>query len=246
MKRTLLLLFVLLLGLTAIFAGEPVTGIGAGLTLGIPFGVHAAGEYNFGPAYAGLEIGYQGEFGVDYFSIRAEGGYNFPKPFVNKDWGMDLYLSVGGKAGIYLGKDDYTNKLAVAGTLSIPVTWTWYADNLPLKVFVKAGPEIYFTKVMNPLLFSGSAGAMYVFSLKPKQSNVGNQQSVGAGGVPVAPVGVSEIRGEPEPVAAADVHQQQPLAEPKPEIIQVQEPAVGGENDLPIPIGENEADAAAE
>ena len=181
MKRTLLLLFVLLLGLTAIFAGEPVTGIGAGAFGGLPFHIGAIGEYNFGPAYASLEMGYA--IG-DSFLIRAGGGYNFPKPFVNKDWGMDLYLSVGGKAGIYLGKDDYTNKLTVAGTLSIPVTWTWYAEKIPLKVFVQAGPELSF----GYFGFSGTAGAMYVFSLKPKQSNVGNQQSVGAGGVPVAPL----------------------------------------------------------
>lgn len=243
MKRTLLLLLVFLLGLTAIFAGEPVTGIGAGAFGGLPFHIGAIGEYNFGPAYATLELGYSTG---NMFLIKGGGGYNFPKPFVHNDWGLDLYLSIGGKISGYMGSYKFGNTTEFYGfaSIGIPVTWTWYADKIPLKVFVQAGPELYIGG--GGIDFTGTAGAMYVFSLKPKQSNVGNQQSVGAGGVPVAPVGVSEIRGEPEPVAAADVHQQQPLAEPKPEIIQVQEPAVGGEDDLPIPIGENEADAAAE
>ena len=148
MKRTLLLLFVLLLGLTAIFAGEPVTGIGAGAFGGLPFHIGAIGEYNFGPAYASLEMGYY-LMGFSAFMLRAEGGYNFPTPFINNDWGMDLYLSIGGSLGGYIGPNPYAffpgdSKVRAEGALGIPVTWSWYADKIPLKVFVKAGPEFHF------------------------------------------------------------------------------------------------------
>ena len=45
MKRIVLLL-VLLIASTLLFAGEPVKGIGAGISTGIPFTVGALGEYN--------------------------------------------------------------------------------------------------------------------------------------------------------------------------------------------------------
>ena len=59
------------------------------------------------------------------------------------------------------------------GAFGIPVTWSWYAGKIPLKVFVHAGPELYFGGGVD-LGFSGTLGAMYVFSLEPKQSNVGD------------------------------------------------------------------------
>lgn len=167
MKRIVLLL-VLLIASAALFAGEPVKGIGAGVSTGIPFHVGAIGEYNFGPAYASVELGYSSG---PYFMFRAGGGYNFQKPFANSDLGMDLYLSIGGKFTGYIGS--YNGSVTAFGAFGIPVTWSWYADKIPLKVFVHAGPELYFGGGVN-LGFSGTAGVMYVFSLDPKQSNVGD------------------------------------------------------------------------
>lgn len=168
MKRIVLLL-VLLIASTLLFAGEPVKGIGAGISTGIPFTVGALGEYNFGPAYASVELGYATG---PYFMFRAGGGYNFPKPFVNSDLGMNLYLSIGGKFSGYLGS--FSGNFVAVGAFGIPVTWSWYANKIPIKVFAQAGPEIYFGSGSVDLNFFGSIGAMYVFSLEPKQSNVGN------------------------------------------------------------------------
>ena len=54
-----------------------------------------------------------------------------------------------------------------AGTavgIGIPVTWSWHADKVPIKVFVKAGPEIFVTGG-GMVEFVGSAGAMYYFEI---------------------------------------------------------------------------------
>jgi len=99
------------------------------------------------------------------------GGYNFQKPFTNSDLGLDLYLSIGGQFSGYLGS--FSGNFVAVGAFGIPVTWSWYADKIPLKVFVQSGPMLYFGGGVD-LGFSGTIGAMYVFSLEPKQGNVGN------------------------------------------------------------------------
>lgn len=245
MKRMcILLLLVLLIGPTTLFAGEPVTGIGAGLSGGLPFHIGAIGEYNFGPAYATLEMGYA----TGSFMLRAGGGYNFPTPFVNKEWPLDIYLGVGGRLGVNLEKyDDFlgNSKLFAYGTFAIPVTWTWYADKIPLKVFVQAGPELYFGGGVG-VGFTGTAGAMWVFSLKPKQSNVSNQESVGTSGVAFAPVGVAEVGVDPKPVVIADTHQEEALPEASNQVAGNEEPTLGGSDDFPVSVGEDETDSSVE
>ncbi|NLZ76776.1 MAG: hypothetical protein GX911_02275 [Spirochaetales bacterium] len=168
MKRIVLLL-VLLIASVALFAGEPVKGIGVGVSTGLPFHAGAMGEYNFGPAYASVELAYASG---PYFLFRVGGGYNFPEPFVNDAWGMDLRLSVGGRFSGYIGS--FGGSVVASGAFSIPVTWSWYADGIPLKVFVQAGPDLYFGGGAMQLDFSGTAGVMYVFSLEPKQGDIGD------------------------------------------------------------------------
>ena len=150
MRKVLFVIVVILVvSSTAVFAAQPREGIGVGLTTGLPFHIGAMGEYNFGVASANAAIGY----GSNAFMIRLGGDYNFPEPFVNSDWGLDLYLSVGGYFDVLIGP------LAFFG-LGIPVTWSWYMDDLPLKVFVKAGPELFFGWG-STLQFMGSIGALY-------------------------------------------------------------------------------------
>ena len=85
--------------------------------------------------------------------LRLGGDYNFDKPFVNNDWGMDLYLSVGGHVDMFIG--GFWNVIAIG----VPVTWSWYMDDMPLKIFVKAGPELYLSG--GGIGFLGSIGALY-------------------------------------------------------------------------------------
>ncbi|MGI6433002.1 MAG: hypothetical protein ACOXZ4_03965 [Sphaerochaetaceae bacterium] len=151
-KLTVILLLLVLIGTSAVFAGKARDGIGAGLVTGIPFHIGATGEYNFGSAYAAADVGY----GSNSFLLRLGGGYNFPTPFIQSDWGLDLYLSVGGNLGLYF------SKFATLVSVGIPVTWTWYMDDYPVKIFVKAGPEI-IVNWGGALGFTGSAGAYYLF-----------------------------------------------------------------------------------
>ena len=152
MKKILLVaVLLLLISSAALFAAEPREGIKAGLVTGLPFHIGAIGEYDFGVASASVALGY----GYGSFLLRMGGDYHFDKPFVNSDWGIDLYLSVGGHLDIFI----FSGGAEVA--LGIPVTWSWYMDDLPLKFFVKAGPEIFFN--FGGLDFLGSAGAMYQF-----------------------------------------------------------------------------------
>lgn len=152
MKKVLLLVvLILLVSATAVYAAEPREGIRAGLITGLPFHIGVSGEYNFGQATASVSLGY-----ASAFLIRIGGDYNFDKPFVNDAWGMALYLSVGGHLDLLIGSG--WNTVA----LGIPVTWSYYLDDLPMKIFVKAGPEIYFG-LGGGLDFLGTIGALYQF-----------------------------------------------------------------------------------
>jgi hypothetical protein len=137
-----------MIGSAAVFAAQPREGIKVGLMTGLNFHIGAMGEYNFGPASASAVLGY----GFNAFMLRLGGDYNFDTPFVNSDWGLDLYLSVGGHLDIFI-----SGGAAIA--LGIPVTWSWYMDDVPLKIFVKAGPELGLTG--GGIAFIGSAGALY-------------------------------------------------------------------------------------
>ena len=155
MKKVLFLIVVILLvSSTVAFAAQPREGIRAGLVTGLPFHIGAMGEYNFGPASAHAALGFM-DAGLGAFFIRLGGDYNFPTPFIQSDWNLDLYLSVGGQIDILLGS--FWN----AFLLGIPVTWSWYMDDIPLKIFVKAGPAIGLTG--GGIDFIGSAGALYQF-----------------------------------------------------------------------------------
>ncbi len=156
MKKFLLVFVLLIVITTSVFAAQPVKGVGVGLTTGLPFHIGPTAEYNFGPAYAGMSLGY------GYFSsfwLRFEGGYNFPKPFVHNDWGIDLYLSVGGYFDL-----QFTGGSTFFG-IGIPVTWSYTLPKVPVKVYAKAGPEIYFSGWGAGVGFIGSIGGMYIFEL---------------------------------------------------------------------------------
>ena len=150
MKKVLLVAVLLMvIGVGAISAAQPREGIRVGLMTGLDFHIAAMGEYNFGVASASAAIGYGGRS----FMLRLGGDYNFDKPFVNNDWGMDLYLSVGGHVDMFIG--GFWNVIAIG----VPVTWSWYMDDMPLKIFVKAGPELYLSG--GGIGFLGSIGALY-------------------------------------------------------------------------------------
>lgn len=151
-KMVVVTLLFLIVGSALVFAAPIKTGLGVGPVIGFPFHIGVTGEYNFGPAYASLDLGYE----TGAFMLRAGGGYNFPTPFVNSEWPLDLYLSVGGRVGLAF------NKWYTGVSIDLPVTWTWYLDNLPLKIFVSAAPSI---NIPFGVWFVGSAGAMWVFDL---------------------------------------------------------------------------------
>jgi len=137
---------------TFVFAAQPRDGFGVGGAIGLPFHIGAAAEYNFGPASANALIGYTA-YGWNYFTIRLGGDYHLPYSFKNSDLGMELFLSVGGHLGINI-----TSGSSLV-TLGLPVTWSWFVEDIPLKVFAKAGPEFYFSGGIG---FTGTAGAYYL------------------------------------------------------------------------------------
>ncbi|MDX9915071.1 MAG: hypothetical protein RBS49_04195 [Sphaerochaeta sp.] len=158
MKKCVVVLVLLVLVAGAAYSAEPITGVGTGITLGLPLHVGATAEYNFGPAYAGLSLGYFGM--ADSFWMRLEGGYNVPGPFVSRDLGVDLYLSVGGYIDLMF------STFGTMVGIGIPVTWSYTLETIPLKFFVKAGPEFLFGGGMGFYpAFVGTAGGMYVFQI---------------------------------------------------------------------------------
>jgi opacity protein-like surface antigen len=159
MKRFLLVFVILIVISTSVFAAKPIKGVGVGLNTGIPFQIGPTAEYNFGPAYAAISLGYLRYIGTNLFMLEFEGGYNFDKPFVNNDWGVDLYLSVGGNFNLF-----FTKGFTMFG-VGVPVTWSYTLPKTPIKFYVKAEPKVIFGSGFSDLMFIGSAGAKYVFEL---------------------------------------------------------------------------------
>jgi hypothetical protein len=156
MKRFVLVFLLVAIIVIGVSAAEPVKGIGVGLEMGAPPHIGASADYNFGPAYAGLSLGYNSGF----FWLRAEGGYNLPKPFVYEGLEADLYLSAGGAVDFLI-----TKGWAMYG-IGVPITWSYTLPKIPLKFYVKAGPELLFGKGMGvSLQMMGSVGAKYVFEI---------------------------------------------------------------------------------
>jgi hypothetical protein len=162
-KKILISLLILIIVTTSLFAAEPRKGVGVGLTTGIPFHIGPTVEYNFGPATASLALGYMGQgAGANFFHLRLGGDYNFSTPFIQNDWDLDLYLSVGGQLDL-----GFTKGATLIG-IGIPVTWAWYMESLPLKFYAKAGPVVEIFNITGwgssvGLGFFGSAGALYYF-----------------------------------------------------------------------------------
>jgi len=166
MKKILLIVALLIISTTVIFAAQPTKGVGVGLNTGFPIHVGPQVEYNFGPATAYLSLGYLSRF-LDFFYLSVGGDYNFKTPFTNNNWNTDLYLSVGGQFDIAFTKN------ATGFLIGAPVTWSWYAEKLPIKVFAKAGPAVVISttnfggfKTSNTTFeLLGSIGALYYFEL---------------------------------------------------------------------------------
>ncbi len=155
MKRRVCVVVLLIAATTAVYAAPPSQGIGVGISTGIPLFIAATAEYNFGPAYAALSLGY-----FDAFWLRLEGGYNLRSPFTNHDLGVDLHLSVGGAFDMMFS--EYGTVFAIG----VPVTWSYTLESMPMKFFVKAGPQFLFGGGVGFFpTFAGSAGGMYVFTL---------------------------------------------------------------------------------
>ena len=154
MKKSLCVILLLVVITSVVFAAQPREKLGVGAVVGLPFHIGAAAEYNFGAASAHAALGLYGPAaGATFFLIRAGGDYHFPDPFVHNDWNMELYLSVGGQLDINIGATNRVN-------MSFPVTWSFFMEDLPVKIFAKAGPEITFGGT--GIGFTGSAGAYYL------------------------------------------------------------------------------------
>lgn len=154
MKRVCVIVMLLLLvSATAVSAAEPREGGSAGLVTGLPFHIGATGEYNFGVASASLAFGYS-DFFAKQMLIRLGGDYNFPEPFVNDAWDVDLYLSVGGQLDLLLfgGSNVFG--------IGVPVTLSYYFSDPPLKLYAKAAPEMYISGGVY-IGFIGSLGVLY-------------------------------------------------------------------------------------
>ena len=167
-KRLLVVLLVLLLSLTSLFAANKRLGIGTGLVLRAPFGIAAIGEYDFGPARVNLTLGYityfQNKPGL--FHLGVGGEYVFPGLFQNNDLNYGLKMSVGGR--IDLGFSQYSTFIVIG----VPITFAYYFDSVPIKIYGSGIPgvmislyEVPFYGPTSDALLSGQVeiGAMYLF-----------------------------------------------------------------------------------
>lgn len=142
-KKLLVVLLVLLLSITSLFAANKRLGIGTGLVIRAPFGIGAMTEYDFGPARANLTLGYQ----MGTFLLGIGGEYVFPGLFQNNDLNFGLKMSVGGK--IDLGFSSGSTLI----NIGVPITFAYYFDSVPIKIYGSGIPGVAI------LVSSGGGGA---------------------------------------------------------------------------------------
>ncbi len=134
-KRLLVVLLVLVVSLTSLFAANQRLGIGAGLSLRAPFGVGAVGEYDFGVARVNLTLGYL----TGMFHVGVGGEYVLPGTFQNNDLNFGLQASVGGKIDLGFAKN-WTQII-----IGVPITLAYYFDSVPIKIYGSGIPSIPIT-----------------------------------------------------------------------------------------------------
>lgn len=144
-KRLLVVLLVLVVSLTSLFAANQRLGIGAGLALRAPFGVGAIAEYDFGPARVNLTLGYLRVMDlVNTFHLGIGGEYVFSGVFQNNDLNFGLKMSVGGKLDLGFAKG-----ITTIG-IGIPLTFAHYFDSIPIKIYGSGIPGVLIGIVPGP------------------------------------------------------------------------------------------------
>ncbi len=131
-KRLLVVLLVLVVSLASLFAANQRLGIGAGLALRAPFGIGAVGEYDFGPARVNLTLGYA----FNAFHLGVGGDYILPGIFQNKDLNFGLQASAGGRIDLGFSKG------ATFINVGIPITFAYYFDSVPIKIYGSGIPGV--------------------------------------------------------------------------------------------------------
>lgn len=147
MKKTMLVIVIVLLLMTSLFASERYTGIGAGLTVGYPAGL--TGRYDLD----GMRI--VANVSTPYGSgIYLDGGVLFQIaevaiadiPFFI-DGGAQL--SIGAFGGFYF-------------TVNALANMSWYVPSAPIEVYAYIAPGMLISPKID-FDFKGGLGALYYF-----------------------------------------------------------------------------------
>jgi len=148
MKKTMLVVVLVVLLMTSLFAAERHTGIGAGLTVGYPAGL--TGRYDLD----GFRV--VGNLSTPYGSgIYLDAGALFPITEVDI---ADMPFFIDAGAQLSIGANNSAFYFTVNGLANM----SWYVETMPVEVFVYLAPGIRIAPGIG-FDFKGGLGALYYF-----------------------------------------------------------------------------------
>lgn len=148
MKKTLLVVVLVVLLMTSLFAAERHSGIGAGLTVGFPVGVTVRYDLDFMRVVGGLSNPYGA-------GIWLDAGGLFPIAEVAI---AEIPLFIDGGAQLSIG----LNESKFYFTLNALATVSWFVETMPVEVFASLAPGFRVAPSAG-FSFKGGLGALYYF-----------------------------------------------------------------------------------
>lgn len=151
MKKTVIVLILLVVVSSGmLFSAEAVNKISVGVITGSPFLFGVTGEYNFGEISAIAAMAYA----QNSFLLRFGADYHIGTPVV---WGdLKFIPSIGGQLDLFVS-------IATFVGLGVPVTLSYFLDDIPLKVSLKIGPELLIGGSLFDFDLLASVSGLYMF-----------------------------------------------------------------------------------
>ncbi len=149
MKKTILVVLLVLVLMTSLFAAERRSGLGVGLTVGYPAGVSARYDLDF--------MRVVGNISTPYFSgvyLDAGGLFQIAEVAI-----ADIPFFIDGGAQLSIG----ANKGKFYFTANALASMSWYVQSMPIEVFAYLAPGIRIFPSPIKFDFKGGLGALYFF-----------------------------------------------------------------------------------
>jgi len=157
MKKTLVMILILMCVGAAISASEMREGLSVGASTGAPFSFTVVGDYNFGSGGAAVSLGFKNlSPSMGFFDLGLEGVYHLPFTISASNDLFMVYPSIGGRLDLQFS----TTTIMSLGPILV---FNYQLQDLPIRAFAKANPHFSIATGLFRLSMAGEVGALWQF-----------------------------------------------------------------------------------